>query len=276
MSGVRDIHLALAAWGLIGLLVVAYVVRSLVRGRARHARIDKDGGSVLLGKSIMEMAYWGIDPLVDMLVAMRLTPTQVTALSLVPAALAGVAIALGWFALAGVLAAASAVGDILDGLLARRLGVASDAGEAFDAAADRYGEFFFFAGLAVYYRDNVKCLLLVMAAFFGSFMVSYTTAKAEAMKVEPPRGAMRRPERAVYLFAGAALTAVTKALWGDSISLVLREFPIIFALALVAAVTNISTVKRLGIIIEQLRVRGPAPVVPPPAPVEEAKTPGVP
>jgi phosphatidylglycerophosphate synthase len=272
----RDVHFAVGVFAVLGALVAAYLVRATLRGRARHARTDADGGSVFLSKAVMEMGYWVLDPLVGGLVALRVTPTMVTAFSLVPAALAGVFVALGWFALAAILAAFAAVCDILDGLLARRLGVASDAGEAFDAAVDRYAEFFFLAGVAVYYRTNVKCLLLTQAALFGSFMVSYGTAKAEAMAVPATRGAMRRAERAVYLFTGAGLTAVTKALWGDSISLVLREFPIIFALALVAAVTNVSTVKRFAAMIETLRSRQP----PPPAPLVadddvpvEAKTP---
>ena len=48
-------------------------------------------------------------------------------------------------------------------------------------------------------------------------MVSYSTAKAEALGVEPPRGAMRRQERAVYFVLGAALVPIVAAAahrWG--------------------------------------------------------------
>jgi phosphatidylglycerophosphate synthase len=204
----------------------------------------------------MELAYWVVEPVVGVLATARVTPAAVTIFSLVPAALAGLFVALGWFALAATLGAVGALCDLVDGLLARRLGVASDAGEALDAAVDRGTEFLFLAGVAVYYRTNVKCLLLTLAALFGGFMVSYTTAKAEALRVAAPRGAMRRPERAVYLLAGSALTAVTRALWGGSVSLVLRELPIILALALVATVTNVSTVQRLVAVVGRLRARG--------------------
>jgi CDP-diacylglycerol--glycerol-3-phosphate 3-phosphatidyltransferase len=256
-----DLDVAVGGFGLMAVAVGIYVVRSARKGRARHARTDADGGSVFLGKSVMEIGYWLVDPLVGGLAACRITPAAVTLFSLVPAVCAGVAIALGWFALAALFGAMAATCDLLDGLLARRLGVASDAGEVLDAAVDRTSEFLFLAGIAVYYRAIVPCLLLTLAALFGSFMVSYTTAKAEAMNVTPPRGSMRRPERAVYLLSGAALTAITKALWGDSnsISLVLREFPMIFSLFLVAAVTNVSTVMRLRAVIHNLRARDPAP-----------------
>ncbi|MDB4980107.1 MAG: CDP-diacylglycerol--glycerol-3-phosphate 3-phosphatidyltransferase, partial [Myxococcales bacterium] len=253
-----DLHLALGGFGALLAVVIVYLVRAFLKGRARHSRTDLDGGSVFLSKAVMEIGYWLAEPLVGGLVALRITPAMITVFSLVPALLAGVAVALGWFALAGLLGALASLCDVLDGLVARRTGVASDAGEALDAAVDRYSEFLFLAGVAVYYRTNVKCLLLTLAAMFGGFMVSYTTAKAEAMNVAPPRGTMRRPERAVYLFMAAALTAVTKALWGDSISLVLREFPIIFVLALVATVTNASTVTRFRAIIEALHARRPA------------------
>ncbi len=270
-----DLDIALYGFGALLFVVAVYLVRAFLKGRARHARTDLDGGSVFLSKAVMEIGYWLAEPLVGGLVALRITPAMITLFSLVPALLAGVAVALGWFALAGLLGALASLCDVLDGLVARRTGVASDAGEALDAAVDRYSEFLFLAGVAVYYRTNVKCLLLTLAAMFGGFMVSYTTAKAEALNVPAPRGAMRRAERAAYLLVGAGLTTLTKALWGDSISLVLREFPLIFSLALVAAVGNISTVTRLSAIMDTLRARQPEARAPSAgeAPGADAKTP---
>ena len=81
-------------------------------------------------------------------------------------------------------------------------GVSSDAGEVLDAAVDRYVEFFFLGGLMIYYRDIAALLILTLFALVGSFMVSYSSAKAEALHVPAPKGSMRRPERAVYLTAG--------------------------------------------------------------------------
>ena len=100
-------------------------------------------------------------------------------------------------------------------------------------------------------------------------MVSYTTAKAEAMGVAPPRGAMRRAERAVYLMVGAALTPVASALFADSPSLALRELPIILALTIVAVVANISAVQRLAAIAAALRARDGGRDAVAPAPVDD-------
>ena len=256
---IRDIYFAIGMWAFSLLSAVVYTVRMMVRGRARSARTDADGGSVFLGKRVMEGAYWVVDPPVNLLIALRVTPNMVTAFSLVPALGAGVAVAFGWFGLGSMLATIATLSDIVDGVIARRTGVSSDAGEVFDAAVDRYGEFFFLGGLAFYYRDTWSVLLLVLAAIIGSFMVSYSTAKAEAVRVPAPRGAMRRSERAVYLLIAAALTSITKVIFADTPTLSLREAPMILAIAIVAGVSNVSVVQRLGTIMQALRVREPQP-----------------
>lgn len=244
-------------WTLALGVVVAYLVRAWKRGRARFARTDADGGSAFLNKPTMEMAYWMLDPVVDLLIGMRITPNMVTAFSLVPALGAGVAVAFGWFGLGCMLATIATLSDIVDGVLARRTGVSSDAGEVFDAAVDRYGEFFFLGGLLIYYRDQWSVMLLALAAVIGSFMVSYSTAKAEALRVQPPRGSMRRSERAVYLLVGSGLTALTKVIFADVQSVSVRELPIILALTIVGAVANVSVIQRLGAIIQAIRAREP-------------------
>ena len=159
----------------------------------------------------MEMVYWILDPIIDFLAALHITPNMITLFSLLPAAGAGVALGFGWFGLASLLAVIATFCDILDGLVARKTRVSSAAGEVLDAAVDRYSEIFFFGGLVYYYRSHDQVLFIVLAAIIGSFMVSYATAKAEAMGVAAPRGAMRRGERAAYLIFGAAFTPLSKA-----------------------------------------------------------------
>ena len=254
-----DLYIAIANivffFGLLGV----YLLRSAIVGRRRTARTDADGGSVFLNKRTMEMVYWILEPIIDFLAALRITPNMVTLFSLVPAAGAGVALAFGWFGLASLLAVIATFCDILDGLLARKTGVSSGSGEVIDAAVDRYGEMFFFGGLVYYYRTHDQVLFIVLAAIVGSFMVSYVTAKAEAMGVPAPRGAMRRGERAAYLIFGAAWTPVAKAVFANSASLALHECPIILALTIIAVVSNISVVQRLAAVIESLRAKEKPP-----------------
>jgi CDP-diacylglycerol--glycerol-3-phosphate 3-phosphatidyltransferase len=259
----QDVYFSFGMLALVILVPAAYVARSLARGRARQARTDADGGSVFLHKAAMEMGYWLLDPVVSALVALGITPNAVTAFSLVPAFGAAVAAGFGWFGLACVLATMGSLCDLVDGVLARRTGVASDAGEVIDAAVDRYVEFLFLGGVIVYYRTHWIPLVLALAALSGSFMVSYTTAKAEAMGVPPPRGSMRRAERAVYLLVAAGLTSFSKLVWASSPSHLLRELPMIGAITLVAVVSNVSAVQRFLAIAQALRERRPpTPVVP--------------
>jgi CDP-diacylglycerol--glycerol-3-phosphate 3-phosphatidyltransferase len=265
---VLDLYIAIGNIAFFFGLAGAYLLRSVIVGRRRHARTDADGGSLFLNKGTMEMVYWLLEPIIDFLAALRITPNMVTLFSLLPAAGAGVAIAFGWFGLASVLAVMATFCDILDGLLARKTGVSSSAGEVIDAAVDRYGEFFLLGGLVYYYRTHDQVLFIVLAAIIGGFMVSYSTAKAEAMGVVAPRGAMRRGERGAYLIFGAAFTPVAKAVFANSPSLALHELPIILSLSIVAVVSNISVVQRLGAVIDALRAKDTKSVGAAPDPVE--------
>lgn len=242
--------------GIVALATVAYGLRVWLSGRARFDRVEKQGGSPLLGKSVMEGAYWFLQPVGKLLAFCHITPNQISWASLAFGILAGACLAFGHFGFAAAFAAISAILDSLDGMVARMTGVASDAGEVLDAAADRYAEFFFLGGLAVYYREIPVLLIVTLIALIGSFMVSYSTAKAEALHVDPPKGSMRRPERAVYLILGAALSPVTipifenERTWGIAIG-----HPMVFALALVAVMSNLSAIERLYAIAKAMRRR---------------------
>ena len=251
----RDLAFSLGMLVLTVGVVVLYGVRLLVRGRARHERTEKDGGSIFVGKGFMEMGYWLAGPLVAALDRAGFTANAVTLASLVPATAAAVAVANGWFGLACVLATGASFCDLLDGLLAKRQGSSSDAGEALDAMIDRYVELLFMGGLVVYYRTSVVLCVLSLLAALGAFAISYSTAKAEALGVPPPRGSMRRAERAIYLLFAAGLTPFAGALVGPGRPQLLREAPMILAVALIAVVANISAARRLRAIMDAIRVR---------------------
>jgi CDP-diacylglycerol---glycerol-3-phosphate 3-phosphatidyltransferase len=244
---------ALSSLTLLSLLVVlsgAYVVRVARSGRAHHPRVDAEGKSALLAKDLMEMMCWSVQPVVTLCARLRLTPDAVTYASLVLGCTAGVALGAGHFGLGALLATVAAGGDAIDGLLARRLGVGSVAGEVLDAAVDRYVDFALLAGVAFHFRADGARLCLVLAAILASFMVSYSTAKAESLHVAPPRGSMRRVERAVLLVGAAALTPAAVAIggrWPDA--------PMLLALATIAILGNVSAVQRLASIRAVVRAR---------------------
>jgi phosphatidylglycerophosphate synthase len=243
-------------FGLVTLIAGAYLVRVVRKGRAQFDRVDKQGASALLNKEMMEAFYWFLQPLGKFLVYCRITPNGISWASFAFGVLAGLCLAFGHFGSGAAFACVSAVMDSLDGLVARLSGTSSDAGEVLDAAVDRYAEFMFLGGLIIYYREIPVLMILAMAALIGSFMVSYSSAKAEALQVSPPKGSMRRPERALYLILGAALSPVTIPWWEAT-----RDFPVaighpmVAALTLVAVLSNVSAVERLVAIAKAMRQR---------------------
>lgn len=224
----------------------AYAVRLAARGPARSERVEREereGKSALLAKGAMEMFHWVLAPIGTLCVRLGISANAVTFGSLVLGLAAGVAIAAGHFGAGGLLAGLGAAGDALDGVVARASKSASDAGEVFDAAVDRYTEMALLGGIAVYMRDVVALLVLALLAVAGAFMVSYSTAKAEALHVTPPRGSMRRSERAVCLVLGTALVPFA-TLFGARF----HDVPVVAALVLIAVASNVSAVRRLAAI----------------------------
>lgn len=241
--------LALVAAALV--VGVAFAARP---GEARDERVERAGASPLLGKRPMEATYWALRPITRACVGLGVSANAVTWGSLLLAAGAGVAIALGHYGAGAAFALASALGDAVDGSIARETGTSSDSGEVLDAAVDRYAELLFLGGVAFHERHDAVMLLLALLATAGSLMVSYATAKAEALHVKPPRGAMRRPERAVYLIGGAALAPIAVAVsttWG--LPAWLGSAPVLAALAIVGVVGNVSAVRSLRAIAEAVR-----------------------
>jgi CDP-diacylglycerol--glycerol-3-phosphate 3-phosphatidyltransferase len=200
----------------------------------------RKAGRALLG--------WLLSPLVDGLAAAGVRANEVTVVSLVAGLVAGVALAFdqfGW-AIAAILFAS--LGDAVDGMLARRTGTASVGGALLDAAVDRYGEFFILAGLAVLFHESTPMLLLVLLALAGSFMVSYGSAKAEALRVAVPDGVMRRAERATVLCVGVAMVPFAGVLARRLEVPWLGYGPILLALGIVAVAANVSAVRRLRLV----------------------------
>jgi CDP-diacylglycerol---glycerol-3-phosphate 3-phosphatidyltransferase len=232
-----------------------------VRVKATQAR-----SSLVLPRALLDAMLAGLDRLARGLIALGVTANAITVSSVVLAAIAGALLCFGQFGWAAAIMVAASLGDALDGLVARRTGSASVAGALLDASIDRYEEFFFLGGLAVYFHDSTAALLLTLFALSGSFMVSYGSAKAEALGVPVPPGAMRRTERAVCLCLGVALTPLFAwAVLGATLPPWAAHAPLFAALGVVALVANVSAVRRLrflarGAVAAKLVAVGPLAV----------------
>ena len=136
---------------------------------------------------------------------------------------AGLAFFEGWFRWGAVLVALAGLCDLLDGQIARRAarepGGTSRFGAFLDSTLDRLGEGIILAGLAGFYISSLVELaldpvlleaqlargleprtwaavaLIAVLALVGSFVVSYTRARAEGLGLECRVGWCERPER---------------------------------------------------------------------------------
>jgi CDP-diacylglycerol--glycerol-3-phosphate 3-phosphatidyltransferase len=153
---------------------------------------------------------------------------------------------LGLFGIGGLCALIAGLFDMLDGMVARLSGTQSAAGVVLDSSLDRYVDFFFLAGLLIYYSFSPWLMIIVLAAILGSFMVSYSTAKAEALHVTPPRGMMKRTDRYVYLILGALLSPFSiYYLEAGSTFPHALAYPLLLTVSIIAIFANISAVQRL-------------------------------
>ncbi|MBA2460257.1 MAG: CDP-alcohol phosphatidyltransferase family protein [Actinobacteria bacterium] len=147
----------------------------------------------------------------------RLTPNMLTAAGVTLCAVGAVLVyfeyrnELLWFWLGAAVFVVGSVLDILDGALARAGGKQTPFGAFIDSTTDRASEAFMLGAIAlVFMRDgNEVALGSTIAAIAGSFLVSYTRARAEALGLRGDVGIGSRAERVVVISAGLAL-----APWG--------------------------------------------------------------
>jgi len=148
-----------------------------------------------------------VSPVSEWLIRMRVRPNTITSTSAIVVIGAGAAFGLDMPRLGAVWLLLSGLLDILDGQVARGGGMVSKFGAFFDSTLDRIGEAILFAGIAIYFQtapsQSVPVLgtLLTLAALTGSFLVSYTRARAEGLDVECRVGLAQRPERILGLGA---------------------------------------------------------------------------
>ena len=147
----------------------------------------------------------------------RVTPNALTTAGVVLCALASVLVyfeyrnELLFFWSGAVVFVIGSILDILDGALARAGGKTTPFGAFVDSTTDRISEAFMLGAIAlVLTRDgNELGVGLTVAAIAGSFLVSYTRARAEALGLRGDVGIGSRAERVVVITAGLVL-----APWG--------------------------------------------------------------
>lgn len=143
----------------------------------------------------------------------RVTPNALTTAGVTLCAAAAVLVyfeyrdELVFFWLGAAVFVVGSVLDILDGALARAGGKQSQFGAFLDSTTDRVSEAFVLGAIALVFhrRGNEVALAFAFASVAGSFLVSYTRARAEALGLKGDVGIGSRAERVVVITAGLVL-----------------------------------------------------------------------
>ena len=195
------------------------------------------GARSLASRSVTSLARTGVTPNV-------LTATGVslclTAAVLVPFENHG-KLLFFWLA-AGIFVVGSLL-DILDGALALVGGKTTPFGAFIDSTTDRVGEGAMLAAIALVFARHGRdwAVVLAVAAVVGSFLVSYTRARAEALGLRGDVGLGSRAERVVLITAGLVF-----APWGG----------LPWAIVVLAATAWLTVVQRILHVRKQLSSGG--------------------
>jgi CDP-diacylglycerol---glycerol-3-phosphate 3-phosphatidyltransferase len=140
----------------------------------------------------------------ERLIESRLTPNKISLTGFVLNIAAAVLITQRLFFLGGIAFIVGSLMDMLDGRYSRMSGKGTPFGAFLDSTLDRIEEGVVLAAVAAYFADRGDELAVgaTVLAVVGSYMVSYTRARAEALGVECKVGLATRPVRVVILSAG--------------------------------------------------------------------------
>ena len=176
-------------------------------------------GDALLSARLKEAGRVAVAPVVNVLAAAGVSPNSVTVSGLILVAAASLLVWQRSLLLGAVFLAVGASLDAIDGGLARAQGGGTPFGAFLDSTLDRTGEALVYLGIVAFWLDRTAQpfvpVMLAALALSGSFLVSYSRARAEAAGFAASNGLAPRPERLIILVLGLALAGL-----GHSIALI--------------------------------------------------------
>lgn len=192
-----------------------------------------------------------IGPVGNLFARLGVHPNALSITGLILSIAAGLVYSTGSFFWGAWVVVVAGTCDALDGRLARQTEKSSRFGAFLDSTLDRFGEMFVFLGLAWHFSGGAAIIhtqganpshaqsptavIFIILAISGSFMVSYTRARAEGLGLECKVGWMQRPERVVLLIIGSLLASIP----------VVGHFIMVLTLLLLAILANVTAVQRV-------------------------------
>jgi CDP-diacylglycerol--glycerol-3-phosphate 3-phosphatidyltransferase len=162
-----------------------------------------------------------------------ISPNQITALGFLANVAAGVLVGFGFFIAGALVMLLGGLLDLIDGSLARLTSQATPFGEVFDTVMDRYSEGAVLFGLLIWElnRGHAVESALIFASVAGSFMVSFTRARAEVLRMDVKEGLFTRTERVGLVAVALLLAGIPYVLLGS--------------LWVLAVLSNVTAIQRL-------------------------------
>ena len=159
-----------------------------------------------------------IEPVAALLVRLGVSPNVLTSVGTLCTVSGGLAFATGHIRTAGWIIGLTAIFDVLDGTIARRTGKATVFGAFYDSTLDRIADGALLGGISWFYATsavyaNRWMLAVAILGIAGTFLVSYTRARAEALGIDAKVGVMQRPERVTLLSAPQAFFGLALGGW---------------------------------------------------------------
>lgn len=210
------------------------------------------------------IVYKAINPFINLLVKLGVTPNIITIIGFLINIIAAVVFVLGadqprgdlsYVGWGGFIILFAGLFDMIDGRLARVGKMESSFGALFDSVLDRYSELVMFLGICYYLvaQNYFLSSLFAFVAMIGSLMVSYVRARAEGLGIECKGGLMQRPERILLVGISAILCAVFEDYTGEfkatfpNTDIPIFESITLFTLPIfiMAIMTNVTAIQRL-------------------------------
>lgn len=185
----------------------------------------------VLPKSIQKWFLRLVDPVIEFIVHFNVHPNFFTVLGLLSSMIGAYFFARHNLRIGAIYILIGGLCDIIDGKVARKSGLSSKFGALFDSSLDRFSEVFMFLGVAIFFVKSgySTTSIMVFLGLGGSMMVSYVRARAEGLGYACKVGIMQRPERIVYISAGALI----------------HEYVLVVVVWMVAILANFTAIQRM-------------------------------
>lgn len=159
-----------------------------------------------------------IEPVAALLIRHNVSPNAITTFGTICTLVGAGLYAGGHIMTAGWVIGMTALFDVLDGTVARRTGKSTVFGAFYDSTLDRIADGGVMAGLTIFYatspvHHNIYMVVVCLLGIIGTFLISYTRARAESLGIDAKVGLMQRPERVVLLSAPQALFGLFWSGW---------------------------------------------------------------